>query len=329
MTIRKLLRESGRTARLWIVAPVYLDTVSYIRLRTEILANLGTPSDPVSSPDLDIRFIVVDDSAGVDSEIAQLPELGVRVIAPPFNLGHQRALVLALRTIAPEVSDDDLVVTLDADGEDRPEDLSLLLQELLRTEGTGGQIVLARRTNRRVTLTFRLMYLAFAAAFRTLTGTVVKTGNFAAYRGWVVRRLLPHPHFDLCYSASLISLNLGIRYVPCPRGTRYAGRSRMSYEKLIRHGISMLMPFADRIAVRALVASFIVFSSAALAALWLGFSAALGLRPPPPEWMVSTLLTIIAFSVFSLSYFIVLFALYAQSQAAALRDIEQPSRQRI
>ena len=44
------------------------------------------------------------------------------------------------------------------------------------------------------------------------------------------------------------------------------GRSRMSYSKLIRHGVSMLMPYLDRIAIRALIS----FSAIAVASVVLG-----------------------------------------------------------
>ena len=55
------------------------------------------------------------------------PPAHVTVLQPPFNLGHQRALVYALRKALPQIADEDAVVTLDADGEDRPEDLPRLL----------------------------------------------------------------------------------------------------------------------------------------------------------------------------------------------------------
>jgi len=50
--------------------------------------------------------------------------------------------------------------------------------------------------------------------------------------------------------------------VPCARGRRFAGRSRMNTSTLISHGIRLLLPFAERVAGRMLVAAastFIVF----------------------------------------------------------------------
>src|SRR3954451_17552231 len=228
------------TERLWIFTPVYYDVPSFVILR-EKLAGLGA------------RFVVVDDSAGRDGEIARLRDLeDVEVVRPPFNLGHQRALVYAIRVKAPEIGDDDVIVTLDADGEDRPEDLPRLVDEVL-ADPSERAIVMAWRTSRTESPLFRVGYALFKLGFRILTGSVVRSGNFAAYRGWVARHVLTHPQFDLSYSAALIALNLPVAHVPCARGERYAGESKMGYGKLLLHGLSMLMPFTDRIVLRALV----------------------------------------------------------------------------
>jgi hypothetical protein len=307
----------GEANRLFVVCPVYLDTESFLRLRVELRARLGE-----ALPAARVHFVVVDDSAGADPEIARLRALEeVEVVTPPFSLGHQRALVFGLRRLGGRLADDDLVVTMDADGEDRPEDVPRLVAELLAEPRAGGRIVMARRTSRQVSWTFRLLYVFFVILFRVLTGTLIRTGNFAAYRGFVVRHVLSHPHFDLSYSASLVSLNLDVRLLPCARARRYAGRSRMSPLKLIRHGISMLMPFLDRIAVRALVAFSAVFGAgvvSGLAALVL-----LALHVPIPAWTGQALGLVLLLSFLALGNFVLLFAIYAQSQGAALSGLER------
>ena len=83
------------------------------------------------------------------------------MIAPPFNLGHQRAIVFGLRLIEPDIDDVDLVVTMDADGEDRPEDLPRLLDPLLEAPADRRRLCVARRTKRRESFRFRVMYFFF------------------------------------------------------------------------------------------------------------------------------------------------------------------------
>lgn len=303
---------------LWIVSPLYLDVEAYLLLRQDLLTALKD-----LPPLRGVEFVVVDDSAGSDPHVQSLTRHSdVRVIVPPFNLGHQRAIVFGLRALDACVAEDDLVVTMDGDGEDRAADLPTLLAPLLKESQNRRRIVLAKRTQRHVSWTFRALYFFFKPLFHSLTGLVIRTGNYAAFRGWMVKHVIPHPHFELCYSSSLISLNLDVAYVPCPRGRRYAGQSRMGYLKLIRHGLAMLMPFLDRIGVRALV----TFSAAlglgvALSVALLLLSSA-GLMTVP-GWVVSATLTVSIVSFVALGNLVVLFAIYVQSQGAALSRIDR------
>ena len=222
------------------------------------------------------------------------------------------------------MDDDDIVVTMDADGEDAPEDVPRLLAAL-EAAASDRVVVLAMRTKRAESALFKLFYACFRLMFRLLTGTFVRSGNFAAYHGWVARRVLAHPDFDLCYSASLTSLNLATRPVPCERGQRYAGQSRMSFAKLVNHGISMLMPFLGRIATRALilfsaVVGLCVLLGVAVIAVKVGTDAAV------PGWATSTLLALMISSLVALGNFVVLFAVYSQSRGLSLSDLENEDR---
>ena len=97
------------------------------------------------------------------------------------------------------------------------------------------------------------MYVVYRLAFRLLTGTTVRSGNFAVQRGDSLKATIGHPAFDLCYSSSLLALRRPTAMVPCARGARFAGTSRMNAQSLMAHGVRMLLPFAERIAVRAMV----------------------------------------------------------------------------
>jgi len=314
-----------KNPRLWIISPVYHDVESYLILRREILDVLHSLAE---WPLAQIEFVAVDDTGGLDREIDRLRPLSdVTVIEPPFNLGHQRALVHALRHLAEEIADHDFVVTLDADGEDLPADLPRLLAPLLANLADTRKISLAWRTRRRESLPFKVLYFFFRLLFRSLTGIVVRSGNYAAYRGWFARRLLFHPHFDLCYSSAFLSLNLRIDFVPASRGVRYAGRSRMSYSKLLIHGISMLLPFTDRIAIRALIAFALAFglSSVTLAA---AVAVRLFSATPVPVWAAVFSLITSILSFIAMGNLILLFATFSQSRGTSLRNLERENRER-
>jgi glycosyltransferase involved in cell wall biosynthesis len=271
----------------------------------------------------EVQFVVVDDTAGYDNDVDQLKSFSdVRVITPPFNLGHQRALVFGLRLILPEVREPDVIITMDADGEDRPEDLPRMIGMLVSKPDERGMLCVARRTKRSESLRFRILYFFFRAMFHTLTGTVVRSGNFAAYRGWLARRMLTHPYFDLCYSSTLVSLDMTVTTVPCARGTRYAGRSHMNMLRLFMHGVRMLMPFMDRIAVRALTAFSAMFGLGIIASL-----VVVGIRlftnDSIPGWATATLVGLLILSFVALGNFVVLFAVFSHSRGLSLANLEE------
>jgi hypothetical protein len=304
---------------LWLVSPIYFDVPAFSRLREELLASAGPH---IGSSFGGVRFLAVDDSAGLDPQIDRLRGLAdTIVVEPAFNLGHQRAIVHALRGV--RFADGDYIVTLDADGEDRPEDLLRLLAPLLESETDRRKMAIAIRTFRRENLTFKLLYFFFKIAFRALTGVTVRSGNYAAYRGWLANRILAHPHFDLCYSSTLISLKVPFEGVPCPRGTRYAGKSKMGYLGLMLHGIRMLMPFTDRIAIRALVAFSVIFGLGLASALVVA-GVRLGTDLAIPGWATSTLLLVLILSFVALGNFVVLVVIFSQSRGIALQNFEEP-----
>jgi hypothetical protein len=306
------------TETLWVVCPSYADVASFTILRQNIIEVLATSELGQRR----LHFVVIDDTAGNDPEMAGLAGLpDVSVVTPPFNLGHQRALVYGLRVTAPDIGEGDLIVTMDADGEDQPEDLPRMLAPLIEAPDKHNMLCVARRTERQESFKFQLMYFFFRIMFRTLTGVTVRSGNYAAYRGWLARRMLLHPSFDICYSSTLVSLDMLVTAVPCARGHRYACQSRMNVFRLFMHGIRMLVPFTDRIAVRALTAFAAMFSVGVLLSL-----VVVGIRvfttAAIPGWATATLLGVLTISFVALGNFLVLFAVFSHSRGMSLAGLE-------
>jgi polyisoprenyl-phosphate glycosyltransferase len=310
-------RGSEMTRTLWLVVPVYFDVPAFEVLRRRLLDQAATVEELAGA---EVRLVVVDDSAGRDPELAALTKLeDVEVVTPPYNLGHQRTLVYGLRRISAAIRERDLVVTLDADGEDRPEDLPRLVAPVLRSEPSELAVSLALRTHRTESPLYKLYYLCFRALFRILTGTTVRTGNFIAYRGRVARRTLGHPYFDVCYSSTFLILDIERTFVPCPRGSRYAGESRMNTGKLAIHGLRMLMPFLDRIAIRALGALTTLFVIGLVGALAMAVIA-LATDWAIPGWAGYAAASLGILALLAIVNSVVLFAVFTQSRAVALGD---------
>lgn len=305
--------------KIWVITPVYYDAASFLILRDRVSEVLA--ADPAGNPAP--QFVVMDDAAGQDPEMESLEALDdVTVLQPPFNLGHQRGIVYALRKMLPRIADEDAVVTMDADGEDRPEDLPRLLAAL-RAEDVGKRkVVLALRTRRHEPLLFKLAYRSFRVLFRALTGTTVRTGNFAVLPGVVAKRALLHPTFDLAYSSAILALDIPVEFVPCERGRRYAGDSKMTYGKLAMHGLRMLMPFTDRIAIRALAAFFLfglIGVVLAVVVVFLKYFTSSSI----PGWTSYIALGALIVSLVALGNFVSLFVLFSQTRAVSLASIEE------
>ena len=310
--------EERHGARLWVVSPMLHDTESFLRLRTETLAECGRANIAGA-----IRFLVIDDSAGTDADVVQLDGFpDVDVLTPPFNLGHQRAIVFGLRDLVPRLDGDELVVTMDSDGEDQPADVPRLIAAL---ESSRSPLVLAERTKRKEPLRFRVMYLFFRVLFRVLTGTRVKSGNFAVQSAHSLAASIDHPSFDLCYSSTLLALRRPTTMVPCARGNRFAGRSRMSSYALIAHGVRMLLPFSERIAVRMMIVAATSFVALITYVVLLATGV---FGDDPGVAATAPLVGVLAVFLASFAGFVVLFSGFAQGSAIATKGIGVQDRPR-
>ena len=296
---------------LWVVSPMLEDTESLIRLRTETAAACAGAG--ITAP---IRHLVIDDSAGTDADVVRLCAFAdVEVLTPPFNLGHQRAIVFGLRHLVPRLTRNDIVVTMDSDGEDQPIDVPRLV---LALHAEHVPLAVALRTKRSEPFRFRVMYLVFRLMFRVLTGTMVRSGNFAAQRAESLEATINHPSFDLCYSSTLLALRRPTAAVPCARGRRFAGSSRMNSYALVAHGMRMLLPFSERIAVRMMVVAVSTFVAMVTDLVLLAIGV-FGVHPGTAAF--APLVAIIAVLLASFTGFVVLFSGFAQASAVAMKGI--------
>ena len=299
-------------SRVNIISPVYFDVPCAVELMRNIKNNL--PND-------EVHFFFVDDSAGADKEMDDFSQTpGVTVVRPIVNLGHQRAIVFALRKLVPEFDKNDIVVTLDSDGEDLPEHIPSLIDSIKDDYSFS----LARRTKRQESPLFKFMYFFFKLFFRAATGITVKTGNFACFKVKAIKKIIHHPFFDLCYSSVFLSLKLNLNLVPCERGKRYSGESKMNTVGLISHGIKMLMPFLDRISIRALMACAVI-SLFSLSSVVLGLSLEGVFSYLMPRSIKVILLSSFVISTLAGLNMMVLFSIFNQSMRDAYKFVDLES----
>src|ERR1700722_18748072 len=138
------------------------------------------------------HVLAVDDGSSTQPDPASvdLPEpssiASVSILRLVTNLGHQRAIAVGLSRIAGR-ENFDIVVVMDSDGEDRPEDIAALIAA---SDAHPGEIVLARRVARSETRVFRAGYVLYKFLFRIFSGRTINFGNFSLLPMAAVRRLV-------------------------------------------------------------------------------------------------------------------------------------------
>ena len=193
----------------------------------------------------------------------------IDVIHLARNLGHQKAIALGLAYIDQNIKLDQVLV-MDCDGEDRPEDISLLLDEHFKSPDA---IIFAQRAQRSEGLIFQFFYILYKLGFRILTGAEISFGNFALIPAPILHRIVYLPEIWNHFAAGIVRSKLPWKVVPTDRGIRYTGKSKMNLVSLIIHGLSAISIFTEILTVR-----LIIFSSAIILSGILGFIALIYIR---------------------------------------------------
>jgi hypothetical protein len=195
-----------------------------------------------------------------DSATASGAVAGIKLIQLACNLGHQRAIAAGL-VEASQLAGIGRVVVMDADGEDRPDDVAALI-----AEGDREAIVLALRSRRSEGFGFRAGYAIYRLLFRVLTGNRIQFGNFCLIPHGFLNSLTHNPATWNNLAAAIMRSRLPTLAVSTSRGERYGGRSKMNFFSLAVHGLSAISVYIDVTLIRVICAS-LAFGAATLAAL--------------------------------------------------------------
>ncbi|HEY2480571.1 MAG TPA: glycosyltransferase [Caulobacteraceae bacterium] len=234
-----------------------------------------------------LLLLMVDDGSVPSPSIAALANsatgagvvAGIKLVQLASNLGHQRAIAAGL-VEASRVDGIGQVVVMDADGEDRPDDVAALIAE---SDAHGEAIVLALRSRRSEGLGFRVGYAVYRLLFRLLTGNRIQFGNFCLIPRGFLNSLTHNPATWNNLAAAIMRSRLPTVAVPTERGERYGGRSKMNFLSLAVHGLSAISVYIDITLIRVICAALTVGAVAlgALAVvLWMKLFAGLAI----PGW---------------------------------------------
>jgi hypothetical protein len=142
---------------------------------------------------------------------------------------------------------------MDADGEDKPEDIPLLVE---KAKAEKDKIIFGTRQRRYEGLWFRLFYFLYKIVFRSLTGKKISFGNFCAIPYKRLMNIVYVSDLWNHFSGGLIRSRIPYTSIPLERGVRYHGTSKMNFISLIIHGLSAISVYTDTLAVRSLIVTF-------------------------------------------------------------------------
>jgi len=242
--------ESRSQLPITILVPVFNDWAVAELLVEQLDAVLGEHG-------LAGRIVFVDDGS-IESPPKQFPKSPprdlqeIQILRLRKNLGHQRALSVGLVYLH-QCKLDGAVLIMDADGEDSPRDIPLLLNEFIRQDQR--KVIFAARGRRLESFVFKLFYQLYRAIHRVLVGFDIRIGNFSVIPSPLLEQLVVASDLWNHYAAAVIKTKLPCAMVPVNRSKRLSGTSKMGFVGLVIHGLSAMAVFGDIVGVRLLIAS--------------------------------------------------------------------------
>ncbi len=228
-----------------ILIPIYNDWESVLKLLENIDSSIKDLETEVSA------IILNDASTEQRSEFnLSLNNLkSINVINMKENKGHGRCIAAGLKYIS-EKEDFDYVIPMDGDGEDRPEEIKMLIEE---AKNYPDEVITANRVKRSEGLIFKIGYQIHKYLTYIFTGQNIKFGNFTCLPKSIVNKMINEATTWSSFSGSLANLAKDRKSIPSIRGVRYFGPSKMSYINLLKHSLLIISVFRKTVLVRSII----------------------------------------------------------------------------
>jgi len=225
--------------KLKILIAVYNDWSSLDVLLGEIKNNLKATIWK------DYEVYIVNDASTI--EIPEKIKKKTRIINLFNNIGSQGALSIGLKYI--QKNDDDIthLLIMDSDGEDKPQDITRLLDKCKTEEN---KIVFAKRKKRKESFLFRALHFIYKKIFKILIGKELDFGNFSCLSKANLNKIVNINNLQTHYSAAILRSKIPYNKIDCEKGFRIEGSSKLNFWKHFAHALMSLSVFVDLIAIK-------------------------------------------------------------------------------
>tara|TARA_Y100001970_G_C14253993_1_gene873795 strand:- start:1326 stop:2198 length:873 start_codon:yes stop_codon:yes gene_type:complete len=232
-------------SKIKILIPIYNDWRSLY----ELLRNID---NEIKESQHQFSVIIVNDASSEKDSLKIFSSKkidSIKVINMKKNQGHARCIATGLRYIY-EKEEFDYVIPMDGDGEDRPEEINLLLDKI---DDNINIPITANRVKRSEGIIFKFCYSIHKFLTFAFTSQSIKFGNFTCLSKSVVSQIILDSSLWNSFSGTIASLFKDRVSVPSIRGKRYFGPSKMSFFNLLFHSLSIISVFKVTVLTRCLI----------------------------------------------------------------------------
>ena len=222
-----------------ILIPIFNDWMSLEKLLNEINENIKN----ITKAKFDC--VIINDCSSIKNSKILIPSHinSIKIIYMSKNRGHARCNALGIKYLSQNTNFDYLIL-MDGDGEDRPEEIKLLVDKVLNEPNKS---VVAKRIKRSEGFLFQMLYRLHKWLTLLTTGKLINFGNYSCLTQSDIKKISTKASLWSSYSGTFKKNIKNYNEVNSIRGTRYFGPSQMSLYKLLIHSFSIIAVFKYRV----------------------------------------------------------------------------------
>ena len=222
-----------------ILIPIYNDWEPLVML----LNNIGENIKNIKGIQFDC--IIINDCSTVINPKIKIPSQinSIKIIHMSKNKGHARCNAFGIKYLS-ERADFDYLILMDGDGEDRPEEIKLLVDKIFLEPNVS---VVAKRIKRSEGPLFQMLYKLHKYLVLLTTGKHINFGNYSCLTKLDLRMLSTKASLWSSYTGSFKCNIKNYNEVNSIRGMRYSGPTQMTLLKLVIHSFAIIAVFKYRV----------------------------------------------------------------------------------
>ena len=236
-----------------ILIPLFNDWKSVTKLLNEI-------DFQINSWDAIVSVVIVNDASTEDRQGLEFNFKKikfVKILNMKKNKVHQRCIAAGLKYICNN-EDFDRVIVMDADGEDRPEEIN----DFFRISKENPNVTITgNRFKRSEGIIFKTLYEIHKILTFIFTGKLVKFGNFTCLPKKHVLQLIEKSYLWNTYSSSVLRTINDRLSISSTRGERYVLPSKINFFGLIFHSLTIISVFRKELIIRSILFSIVYLFS--------------------------------------------------------------------